>query len=338
MKILHFAGFFNNKASGLSFSVPNLIKSQNSNRIEDIAMLHNTKDGINLRDIDFNLYETFVLHSFFIPGYIKLLFKIPKNKKVIICPRGAFSSSNKYDLKKLIYAFVYFGVIKLRRLNFGIHFLTINEQKRSRFHAKNEFVVGNSIQITNDEQNNPTDHIQRKYNAKEIVFIGRFSKHIKGLDNLFLALKKNRDEILKHLIKFTFYGPEIEDKEWLKKYTQNNNLTFVSFFDEVYGEEKEKIFANAMFNILTSRSEGFPMAVLESSAFATPQILSKGTNLQESMLNSNFGIAFNDSFINEISLMKFEDYKIMCQNAQHFARQHSMENIGSKTIKYYIDL
>lgn len=336
MKILHFASIFENKAAGLSFSVPGLLKAQNSISDSEVAFLYNTKNGINLKSIDFSNYNAFVLHSYFYPAYLKLLLRIPRHKKIIICPRGAFSKSNHYSTKKHVYSFVYWSLIKVRRLKVGIHFLTENERKRSRFHLIKEFVAGNTTHFNNSKPKQV--NYLNKFESKEVVYVGRFSKHIKGLDTLLDILIKYRDEIKKHSIKFSFYGPGTEDKKWLIENAKNHELDFISFYDEVYGLEKEKIYSNSMFHILTSRSEGFPMSVLESSIFATPQILSNGTNLQEIMIKSEFGIPFNNSFINEIAALTFEDYKKMCINALDFAQQHSLENIGKKTLENYREL
>lgn len=338
MKIIHFGVVKEFYAAGLSFSIPNLIKAQNLIEKEKKAYLFSIKDVLKIKLINFDNYSIFVLHSFFIPSYIKLLLYVPTDKKIIICPRGAFSISNKYSIKKSIYSMVYFGIVKLRKLNIGIHFLTENEKKRSRYHAKKEFVIGNSIELFNINEKNLIRYYQRKFISKEIIYVGRFLKHIKGLDYLFEMLKKHREEIQFHKLKFSFYGPECKDLLWLQLYSKNNNLTFVSFFPEIYGEKKAKKYNNAMFHILTSRSEGFPMSVLESTSLYTPQILSKGTNLQGSMLSCNFGMAFSDSFINEILKLNFNDYKKMCLNARQFAKNHSLQTIGKITTKAYISI
>lgn len=335
MKILHFASVRDNYAAGLSFSVPNLIKAQNLNKKVKIAFLCNIINGINLKRVDFKHYDVFVLHSFFIPSYIKLLLFIPRQKKIITCPRGTFSTSNRYNTIKHAYSLMYFGIIKLRSLNFGIHFLTENEQKRSRFHAQKEFLAGNTMDMPIKVNKNLNYYYQRKFNKKNIVYIGRFSTQHKGLNILFNLLKQHRDEIIKNNIKFSFYGPETEDKIKLYKNAKINKLSFVSFNNEVYGEEKENIYKDCMFNILTSRFEGFPMSVLESAALCIPQILSKGTNLKKIMREINFGIEFSDSFINEIIKLDFKRYKKMCERARYFAEQYSLENIGKETIKYY---
>lgn len=336
MIILHFASVSDNKASGLSFSVPNLIKSQNLKSNINLTKLYNTNFGIKLQSIDFKIYDTYVLHSFFILDYIKLLIKLPRNKKIIICPRGAFSLSNRYSLKKKIYAFIYFSVLRIRKINYSIHFLTINEKKRSRFKTKSDFIVGNTIEIKNNNKLNDVSFFQEKFRNKKIIYIGRFSNHIKGLDRLFNFLVSNKETIENNNLKFSFYGPESIDKSKLKLIVEGNKLSFISFYPEIYGFEKERVYSESMFHILSSRSEGFPMSVLESVSFYTPQILSYGTNLQEKMERNNFGLSFEDSFLDKLIELNFTEYLRMCKNARLFGEEHDLSIIGNQTIQFYL--
>lgn len=335
MFIIHLASIFTNKASGLSFSIPYLIEAQNTVNKEEIATLYNTKNGIKHADINFQNIDIFVLHSYFYPVYLNLLLSIPQTKKIILCPRGAFSKSNHYSIKKHIYSVLFFAIIKFRKLHLGIHFLTNNEQIRSRFHSKNEFVAGNTLPKIISNKLLTSEIVKSKYLSKKIVYIGRFSSHIKGLDLLFDSFYKNYDAILKNGFKFSFYGPETEDKKKLMDFSKRYNLTFVSFHNEIYGIKKEEVFKDAMFHILTSRSEGFPMAVLESCAWSTPQILSKGTNLMEMMLEHDFGFNFNDSLANNLNTLCLEEYSKLCVNARNFAQLHDFDTIGKKTLNYY---
>lgn len=335
MRILHIASISENKAAGVSFSVPNLIEAQNLYCKENVSSLYNTVNGIRLKEIDFNNYSLYILHSFFELTKLIILFKIPRSKKIIICPRGAFSKANKYSIKKHIYSYLYFNIIKYRKLNVGIHFLTENEKTLSRFHLPKEFVIGNTININSHNYVLSIQQAQKKFYAKEIVYIGRFANHIKGLDLLFYQIIKDQYTIKSNRIVFSFYGPESEDKIHLQKIVKENNLSFIHFYNEVFGSHKNQIIKNATFNIMSSRSEGFPMAVLESCAYSTPQILSKGTNFLEIMSEMNFGLRFSDSFISKIVQLSFNQYYEMCKNAKLFALLFDYETIGGKTLDYY---
>lgn len=336
MKILHLASVFPNKASGLSFSVPNLIGAQNKSFKKELAVLYNTKNGFSIKREELEQYNILVLHSFFIPGYLKLLLLLPKKIKVVICPRGAFSKSNNYALKKHLYAGLYFSILKFRGLKYAIHFLTPSEKNRSRFNTANDFVVGNCLSVSEIVIEDIKNHIKKKYESKTIVYIGRFSKHIKGLDILFELLKANKIKVEKNKIKFKFYGPDSVDKQALIHFTEKENLGFVSFYDAVFDEEKEKVYSEAMFHILNSRSEGFPMSVIESTAFYTPQILSVGTNLQDFMKYFGFGIESEKLDIDYLKKLDFETYSQLCLNARAFAEKHDESVIGEETLEMYL--
>lgn len=333
MKILHFGSVAKNKASGLSFSIPNLIKSQNSYKNKEVAFLFNTKIKKNISRTELKKYNIIVLHSYFIPLYLRVLMIVPRKTKIIICPRGAFSQQNKFVTKKHIYTFFYFSIIKLRKLNVSIHFLTEGERNRSRFRCNNDFILGNTIQIKNETEK--INELGSKFYNGNIVYIGRFSSHIKGLDLLFELILENKELLEANNIRFDFYGPNSPDKELFMKLVNENNLSIIRFFEGVFNDEKNSVMRKAKFHILNSRSEGFPMSVLESSSFYTPQLLSGGTNLKETMINRNFGLAMDEDVFEKIISLSFIEYKEMALQAYNFALDHSLDNIGEKSLIYY---
>ncbi len=333
MKTLHFASVFENKASGLSFSVPNLIASQNIGKISCQAFLYNTVNPVKISSKELNRYDVIVFHSFFIVSYLQLLIKFPKRKKLVICPRGAFSLSNRYSLKKHLYSALYFGLINTKKIDYRIHFLTENEKKRSRFHSKNDFVIGNSIDLKNIKMDD--NILMEKFKNRRIVYIGRFSIHIKGLDLLSNFIIENKDDIEAYNLEFHFYGPSSSEKNELKSMFIENNLKCVHFHGPIFGREKEEVLSSASFHILNSRSEGFPMSVLEAAKFFTPQLLSTGTNIEQTMVDENFGFSVNKEMFNKINNLSFEEYKTLAMNARGFAERHSFKNIGDQTNKEY---
>src|SRR5690606_18889573 len=96
------------------------------------SFLLNLKKGLKINYGDINNYQILVLHSFFKIEHLKILFRLNRKQKLIICPRGAFSKSNSYSLKKNLYSLVYFQILKIKKNPFTIHFLTENEKMRSR--------------------------------------------------------------------------------------------------------------------------------------------------------------------------------------------------------------
>lgn len=228
-------------------------------------------------------------------------------------------------------------ILKYRKLNYSIHFLTENEKSRSRFRAKKEFVVGNCIDtVKNRSDEFDLNYFKNKYLAKSIIYIGRFSMHIKGLDILFNELVSNRQSILASGLKFEFYGPDCKYKQYLQNFSKRNGLTFITFHPEVYNEDKEYVFKQAMYNILTSRSEGFPMSVIESCNYGTPQILSSGTNIQQQAIEINAGLAFTSDFINKVCSINLDEYITMCNGSLQFANMHSFKTIGEQSLHHYL--
>lgn len=330
MKILQYAGIYKNRASGLSFSIPNLIKGLDQNDVT--VNLYNlaVKDNqLNQKD-----YDIIVLNSFFILKYFVVLLKVKSNQKIIICPRGAFSKSNRYDLKKNIYSFIYFSILRIKKTNYRIHFLTNNEKLRSRFRTVNDFVIGNSIEVDNKIKVSK-EVIENRFQNKEIVYIGRFSNHIKGLDLLFDFLIENKVVLEQNKLIFKFYGPKSNDKIKLKSIAVKNELKNVFFYDEVYGECKSKVLESAYFHILNSRSEGFPMSVLESTLYSVPQILSVGTNLTDDLIKYQFGFVADSDSLRKVISLDLGTYQSLCLNAKEYALSHDIKVIGTKTLKIY---
>lgn len=330
MKILQYAGIYKKKASGLSFSIPNLVKGLDKNNVT--VNIYNLAATDN--EFDQNDYDIIVLNSFFILKYFVVLLKVKPNQKIIICPRGAFSKSNRYDLKKKIYSYVYFSILKLKRVTYKIHFLTNNEMLRSRFRTNNDFVVGNSIEVNSKIQISD-EVIKNRFQNKEIVYIGRFSNHIKGLDLLFDFLIKNKEVLAQNKICFKFYGPKSEDKLKLKSIAVKNDLRNVFFYDEIYGEDKSKVLESAYFHVLNSRSEGYPMSVLESTLYSVPQILSVGTNLTDDLVKHAFGLIADSKLIIRLIDLDLFTYQSLCLNAREYAALHEIEIIGAKTLINY---
>src|SRR5690606_5204501 len=112
---------------------------------------------------------------------------------------------------------------KLRKVNYSIHFLTENERIRSRYNSGHDFVLGNCIEIENSASSFNEKHLLMKFQSKNIVFVGRFGNHIKGLDILFQFFLKNKSEISSSGFTFSFYGPESNDKLKLREFSYKNN-------------------------------------------------------------------------------------------------------------------
>ncbi|GAB2596278.1 glycosyltransferase [Spirosoma areae] len=114
-----------------------------------------------------------------------------------------------------------------------------------------------------------------------LLFVGRLHP-IKAIDNLLIALAASsvfRESRYSLLIA----GPEMDKtyKQTLDKLTQALDIDHkVSFFGNVQGNRKQRLYANATLTILPSHSESFGNIVIESLAQGTPVVASTNTPWQ----------------------------------------------------------
>jgi len=103
------------------------------------------------------------------------------------------------------------------------------------------------------------------------IFIGRIDVVQKGLDLLIDACRRFPKKLNMKIV-IAGNGPTTEENK-LKSLIQKNKLSdIVSFVGRVDGDLKEKLLANSMFGIYTSRFEDFPLVPLEYASFGKPLI------------------------------------------------------------------
>ncbi len=118
-------------------------------------------------------------------------------------------------------------------------------------------------------------------------FCGRLDNYYKGLDYLLRAfslfLKKG------HQARLELIG-DGDDRQMLEALAVELGIAEqVVFHGAKYGEEKYQYMAVADVFVHTSRSEGFPMAVLEAAALGLPCLTSEGTNVNRYIRQHNAG-------------------------------------------------
>lgn len=125
-------------------------------------------------------------------------------------------------------------------------------------------------------------------NPVNIVYIGRIAFDLKGLDYLTESLS-----ILKNLgrndFNLSIYGNEKDSDVDLLKHSLSNFHDIASFKGGVYGVNKDNVLKEADAFILTSKSEGMPMSVLEALSFGVPCILTPGTNMADEVVDAGAG-------------------------------------------------
>ena len=138
-------------------------------------------------------------------------------------------------------------------------------------------------------------------NSNVLLFLGRFHKK-KGINELIKAWE---------LVSQFSYS-----KNWWLCFVGSGNLKILKKFDSslenkrilvskpVFDLEKEKVFRNSSAFILSSFSEGLPMAVLEAMSYGIPCLISENCNLPET-LNIGAAIKTNPSVDEIIKSLKY---------------------------------
>lgn len=177
-------------------------------------------------------------------------------------------------------------------------------------------------------------------NSPIILFMGRIHPK-KGLDYLIAALGQ-----LKHLpFHFVLAGSgdleyESEVTSFLKAADIENKTYRLGF---VEGEQKDTILQGANLFALTSHSENFGVAVLESLAAGVPVLLTPGVALSAMVLDNKLGYVV-DLDVKAISTCLSEILKNKQANdtigrkAQYFMEEHyTWDKIALRLIQIYAD-
>ena len=164
--------------------------------------------------------------------------------------------------------------------------------------------------------------LERECSEKiEYVYLGRIELHHKALDILLNALCILQQKGYDKNIHFSFYGiGEGEDFVWFKK---------------------EKAFCNADVFVLTSRSEGMPVAVLEALSYGLPCILTSQTNMADVVSSANAGwiATLSAESIAETIVRSVAEYRnnfrLYRQRSFSLASEYDWKKIAEQSICLY---
>ena len=231
------------------------------------------------------------------------------NKPYIISPRGAlddYTFAVKAWKKK-----PYFNLISKRDIinSAGIHFTTEEEFNNWNrlFNIKcKEYIVPNGIILDDYVHFLSKNELKTKYpflkNKKILLFLGRIHPK-KGLDilidafhrlintrkNVHLLIVGNDEENYKNILKKQIMnlGMEYSDLSVGENNVQNTDITFTGMLT---GKNKLAAMSGSDIFVLTSYSENFGMAVVESMACGVPVIISNRVGVHKEIKKSNAGI------------------------------------------------
>ena len=143
-------------------------------------------------------------------------------------------------------------------------------------------VIGNGVDLPAQVENgiSPPWHRDDIAGKKVLLFLGRLH-HIKGLDALIRAWYSLREAGAAR--EWTLVVAGWDDDDYTKQLHDLVNQMQLSdsvlFLGPQFGSEKTACFENCDAFVLPSRSEGFPMTVLEAWSFGLPVIMTRQCNI-----------------------------------------------------------
>jgi len=338
MKVLHIVGNKIEPSNGIGRLIPEMIVQQNrySDSLECV-MLCVGDDTYQSDDFEVINYKTstsdvlgqfdfFVFHGIYFLKFVELAKKIRSlGKRYIIKPHSSLviQAQKKSRIKKLLANIIFFR--KFIKNSIAIVFSNEDEAKNSLCWNKNFVYEGNgitSLQVGDSKQ-------RCEGKPYKFVYLSRIDFSHKGTDILLDALSILKNTKRLNDINLTFYGngTEFEEIELVNRISKLN-FPSVSFKGPIFGEDKIKMLNNNDIFILTSRYEGFPMAVLEALDAGLPCLVTEGVNMSSIIRKFQIGWECNTS-ANEVAdlIARVSDLDVDIINAMSFsARKYVLAN------------
>jgi glycosyltransferase involved in cell wall biosynthesis len=304
-----------------------------------------TKDipngNIGLLPEPFSHPDLIIFHGIFFYNYCKIARQLHKlGIKYVVVPHGSLTESSikQKAIKKYLGFRLLFGkFIKEAR---AIQYLTEGEHNSSGDRWNKHFIiVPNGCEIPAKQK--------KQFRDKDLigVFIGRKSVYYKGLDLLIEACNSIKENLENINCKINIYGPEEHrSNEVLNKAIQAYGLNeYISLYDSMYSEDKVNVLLNSDFFILTSRTEGHPVALIEALSYGIPSLVTTGTNMTEEISGSNAGWIAEpnvESIAKALTriLNNIDQIPIKGNNAHNLSLNYEWSNIAQKAINKYKSL
>lgn len=253
----------------------------------DRRQLFRTPRGTGLRP-PFDRPHLAVFHSTYIPSHAAIARRLRKaGIPYILCPHGGMTRhiQSHHKWKKRLGNLLFFN--RLVAHAEAVQHLSSGEAAVSRGWNRPVFVVGNGIYAPDDT------HLARpgKATGLRLVFLGRLDIEIKGLDLLLDACVLVRTELRQRQARLELYGPKQKGSSHAlaQRIAQLGLGDIVFLKPPIRGPEKAAVLQQADLLVLTSRTEGHPMAVLEALSYGVPCLLTPGTNMAEEVAAAGAG-------------------------------------------------
>lgn len=304
----------------------------------DFKHINTLRDFYN--EIQKSRPDIVVFHSVYYLMYIPFSLLLRKNKiPYAVELHGALSIENykvSY-IKKVIANFIYFRRFLANAC--GIIYLNDKEYQNSivKDINKNYVVVPNGCDVIENQYNNSGGRSSKI----EVLYVGRIERYHKGLDVLLSAIRILLNRQMADKMRFVFYGDGDESEcVWFKE--QIADISGIAEFNgPIYGKSKEIAMCKSDIFILTSRSEGMPMGVLEALSYGLPCILTVETNLGEEIEEAGAGwitTLLPEDIADTISVA-IEDYQNnrdhLSMKALKMSKRYSWSVIAQNSIEKY---
>ncbi len=206
-------------------------------------------------------YDIIHAHAYFpgIPG--KILSKL-LNVPIIYTVHGA----NNLELKSN-HILAKFENFLLTRIKYDLQ-ITVSRKFLRYTNVNRAVYIPNGVSLDMFKYF-PKKH---KYGHFVFLYVGRFD-YVKGVDILIRAVQKIKYELLINNVKVRLVGYGYMEKELKKLVTKLNLEGIVEFVGKKVGKDLISEYCGADVFILPSRSEGFPLTILEAWTAKLPVIV-----------------------------------------------------------------
>ncbi len=361
MIVLHIAPMRWGALSGLSVAIPNIVKTQNE--LNDVTAglvgsVHSSEpqetpsfywaNGSSLSASDnvfriadpLNRPDVVIFHSTYILQHARIARLLKQNGiPYIITPHGGLTEmailSKRW--KKRFGNWLFLSTLVNNAA--AIHFLSDGEAADSTRWKRPSFVVGNGSEM-------PDASVLAepgRGDSSHIIYLGRLSPFIKGLDLLVDACATVKTHLANGQVTIDIYGPnEGREGDVLGRQIRERGLEdVIRLRGPVFGPTKNEAFRSADVFVLTSRSEGHPIAALEAMAHGIPCFVTPGTRIGADIVNADAGWLAEPTIqgIAETLVRVLAEkprWAEMGSNARQLAvREFSWETVAERTIAAY---
>lgn len=296
--VLHITGNKIEASNGIGRLLPEMIEMLNSHSSLFTHALCSVRDKYtsdifkvySLNEITedvINQYDLFIFHGLYFFEYLPFYLKILRaGKKYLIKPHSSLmiAGQKKSKIKK-IFANVFLFKRFVRKSS-GVLFINEDERKNSLQWNIVSFIDKNGIAPSSSKRPFFSDSSL----PMRFIYLSRIDFSHKGTDILLDALDilNARSEL--NSIEVYIYGVGKESEvDMLSKRIQMINHPNLKFFGPLFGDDKYLTLSTMDVFLLTSRYEGFPMAVLEALDVGLPCLVTKGVNMTSILSDHNIG-------------------------------------------------